>query len=146
MQLVLKKTKLCISIYCYLFLKAKGHYIYLEGSGIDNGTKSEIISTTVNLDGTFCFTFWYHMYGKDMGTLNVYIQSGNTTIKYWSHSGDQGDNWKFVNFNILSLDPYRIIFEGIRGDYFTSDIALDDIVLLQSSCSGKSATLNILNI
>ncbi|XP_076075807.1 MAM and LDL-receptor class A domain-containing protein 1-like [Mytilus galloprovincialis] len=116
---------------------SNGHYIYLEGTGIPSRTKSELTSTTVNLNGTFCFTFWYHMYGKAMGTLNVYIKSGNTTIKYWSQSGNQGNNWKFANFDILNLDPFNIIFEGIRGDNYTSDIALDDILLLQSSCSGS---------
>ncbi|CAC5411623.1 unnamed protein product [Mytilus coruscus] len=115
---------------------SKGHYIYLEATEILSGTKSELISTIVNLTGQFCFTFWYHMYGKGMGTLNVYIKSANTTTKYWSRSGDQGRNWKFVDFDILSLEPYMVIFEGIRGDNYTSDIALDDIVLLQSSCSG----------
>lgn len=81
-----------------------------------------------------------------MGTLNVYIKSGNTKTKYWSQSGDQGNEWKFVTFDILSLGPFKIIFEGIRGDDYTSDIALDDIVLLHSSCSGKSAALNIYSI
>ncbi|XP_052068054.1 uncharacterized protein LOC127707514 [Mytilus californianus] len=117
---------------------SNGHYIYLEGTDKPIGTKSELTSTTVKLDGTFCFTFWYHMFGKGMGTLNVYIKSGNRSTKYWSQSGSQGDNWKFVKFDILSSKPYSIIFEGIRGDKFTSDIAIDDISLLQSSCSGST--------
>lgn len=77
------------------------------------------------------------MYGKGSETLNVYIQSGNTTTQYWSESGVEERKWKFVHFDILSLEPYRIIFEGIRGDKYWSNIALDDIFLHQSSCSGK---------
>lgn len=38
--------------------------------------------------------FWYHMYGKHMGTLSVVIQladGGNYTL--WSLSSEQGDKW-----------------------------------------------------
>ena len=36
-----------------------------------------------------CLTFWYHMYGSSMGTLNV-LRNGT---QVWTISGDQGDSW-----------------------------------------------------
>ena len=36
-----------------------------------------------------CLSFYYHMYGENMGTLNVFI--GNK--KVFSESGDHGNTW-----------------------------------------------------
>lgn len=41
-----------------------------------------------------CFTFWYHMYGTGIGSLNIYISvapTQNTTI--WSLTGNQQNAW-----------------------------------------------------
>ncbi|XP_052068045.1 MAM and LDL-receptor class A domain-containing protein 1-like [Mytilus californianus] len=112
-----------------------GHYIYLEGSDVEEGMKSELTSKTISTYGDTCFTFWYHMYGKDIGTLNVYTESGNITKRQWSRYGNQGNAWNFANFDISETEPFKIIFEGIRGDNFMSDIALDDTLLRRRSCS-----------
>ncbi|CAC5384131.1 unnamed protein product [Mytilus coruscus] len=115
---------------------AGGHYIYLEATDVQKGATSRLISNTIYPGDDVCFTFWYHMYGDNMGTLNVYTKSRNITTRHWSQSGNQGNLWNFANFDIASSEPYTIIFEGICGDNFESDIALDDIIILQRSCSG----------
>ncbi|CAC5389538.1 unnamed protein product [Mytilus coruscus] len=128
------------TFYYYLLLllgfKAGGHYIYLEASNVQKGATSMLISDTIYPVDDVCFTFWYHMYGVNMGTLNVYTKSRNITRKHWSRSGNQGNSWNYANFDITSSQPYTIIFEGICGEYFGSDIALDDIIVLQRSCAG----------
>ncbi|CAC5384127.1 unnamed protein product [Mytilus coruscus] len=113
-----------------------GHYIYLEATDVQKGATSKLVSNTTNSVEVVCLTFWYHMYGESMGTLNVYTESGNITTRYWSKSGNQGNSWNFASFNISSSEPYSITFEGVCGDFYTSDIALDDIFMLQRSCSG----------
>lgn len=42
-----------------------------------------------------CLTFWFNMYGTDIGTLNVRIspQNSSNTFVIWTVSGDQGDKW-----------------------------------------------------
>ena len=59
--------------------------------------------------GGQCFQFWYHMYGNDIDTLNVYVKTGSSiSIPVWSRSGNRGDLWKIsqvpltatVNFNV----------------------------------------------
>ena len=44
------------------------------------------------VSGMVCLKFFYHMYGSDMGSLNVF--SGNKTI--FTTSGDQGNVWEGV--------------------------------------------------
>jgi hypothetical protein len=51
-----------------------------------------------------CLTFWYHMYGSDMGTLNVLVD-GNPV---WTKTGDQGNSWKMANITIRRTTRYRV--------------------------------------
>ncbi|VDI60591.1 Hypothetical predicted protein [Mytilus galloprovincialis] len=119
-----------------------GHYIYLNGRGSDikEGMQSNLTSATIRHGVDVCFTFWYHMFGKDIGRLNVYTKSKKITRRQWSQYGNQRNAWKFANFTISKTEPFRIIFEGTRGDGSESDIALDDISLIDGSCSGLIKT------
>ena len=42
-----------------------------------------------------CVQFWYHMKGKDIGSLNVFIQTNQSRSLVWSQAGDTGANWLF---------------------------------------------------
>ena len=44
-----------------------------------------------------CLSFYYHMYGADMGTLNVF--SGN--MKVFNKSGNQGNIWRNAQRTIV---------------------------------------------
>lgn len=75
-----------------------------------------------------------------MGTLNVYLDSEEILTNAWSMSGNCKKRWWYTSFDISRSKPYRIIFEGIRGNTSKSDIALDDILLLPGSCGGTVLT------
>ncbi|ELT96242.1 hypothetical protein CAPTEDRAFT_77854, partial [Capitella teleta] len=84
---------------------------------------------------TKCLLFWYHMHGKDMGSLNVHLRNytgGNT--KYWGVVGDQGDEWNLGRLSFTHNGPFQIIFEALIGPGIASDIALDDIELTDGYC------------
>ncbi|XP_060562567.1 MAM and LDL-receptor class A domain-containing protein 1-like [Ruditapes philippinarum] len=87
--------------------------------------------------GQYCLTFWYSMFGSDIGALNVYkeMNDGNKTVIF-SKDKDIGvpDWWKSVS-NINAYDSYQIVFEGINGDGHRGDIAIDDISIRSGSCS-----------
>jgi len=51
-------------------------------------------------NSTTCLTFFFHMKGAAMGTLNVF--SGDTMI--FNASGDHGDNWVTVRRTLNSSD------------------------------------------
>ena len=44
---------------------------------------------------------------------------------------------EFSNTYQLSLIAKQITFEGIRGSYYTGDIAIDDVSLMEGICAGK---------
>ena len=64
------------------------------------------------------------MYGKDIGTLNIYIEAVNSEKKVWSQQGDQGDKWIFAQVPV-NLGEHERQFQVKRycvlTKYFTGD-------------------------
>ncbi len=112
-----------------------GKYIYLESSscnGITSTAFSPVLDITTLTNPQL--SFYYHMYGTDMGTLDVFVSNDNGAT--WSASllnvtGDQGNVWKEGIVSLVSYigDTIQIKFEGTTGTGFTSDMALDDILV-----------------
>ena len=78
---------------------------------------------TTTSGGDRCFTFWYHMFGPNIGTLNIYVAEDNQDIitlgsPVWSLTGDQGDLWLKGAANLTSSTTYIIIIETVRGGGF----------------------------
>ncbi|XP_046857370.1 MAM and LDL-receptor class A domain-containing protein 1-like isoform X2 [Xenia sp. Carnegie-2017] len=111
-----------------------GKYLYTEASPQLIGDKAWLVGN--NLTSSFtCFSFVYHMYGAEMGTLNIYLEYKVKKSLLWSLSGNQGNQWWYgqVTANFTSF-PSRLIIEGVRGSSFTSDIAIDNLALTPGYC------------
>jgi hypothetical protein len=68
--------------------------MYTEVSTGDTGARARLISHVLPIK-TKCVTFYYHMRGSDIGSLNVYLK-GNTSrsiVKIWALSTEQGNGW-----------------------------------------------------
>ena len=64
------------------------------------------------------------MYGRNMGSLNIYAKPTETNATLlWTQSGDKGDQWLYGRVNFKSSRTFRLIVEGIRGNGSYSDIA-----------------------
>jgi hypothetical protein len=111
--------------------------MYLKSKVRPNGNKAAILSQNFNISQEACFTFWYHMYGSTVGSLNVYIEVDGLKNNTWNVTGDQGDTWHRTALNIDTQKVFVIIFEGIHGNGNYSDIALDDIMLTLGTCAGN---------
>lgn len=117
---------------------ATGNYIYLEASVCFNKA-STLMSPCFDLSTALSpqMTFWYHMYGSNMGELHVdvYTQGGWVNDVIPAISGDQGNNWlqAVVNLSPWSGDVINIRFRAVTGPDFDSDIALDDINIVDAS-------------
>lgn len=117
------------------------YYIYTETSN-PVGTGDEFIIESPSLDASvnLKLMFDYHMYGAAMGSLNVDVSTnGGSTwdAAIWSQTGDQGDLWRSASVNLCSAGyssgNVLIRFRGVKGTDFTSDIALDNIVVEPAS-------------
>lgn len=113
---------------------SSGNYVYLEASGC-NGKEALLMSPCINLVGATSpqATFWYHMFGGDMGELHVdVIADGIWTMDVIPMiSGDQGNQWRQASVNLVPFvgKTINIRFRGITGNEFESDMALDDILV-----------------
>ena len=123
---------------------AAGKYIYLEASACF-GQRADLWSPCINLTTSSGpeLHYWYHMLGQFMGELHVDILTGGT----WVNDvipfvlGDQTNIWKQ---GIVDLTPYNgqiitIRFRAITGSGATSDIALDDINIIETHTAPSPA-------
>ena len=76
------------------------------------GDKARFLSPNYTpVKGGQCLQFWYHMYGNDIGTLNVYIKIGaNLGIPVWIRSGNRGNVWKVSQIAITATTGFQVCF------------------------------------
>uniref|UniRef100_A0AAY4A6G0 MAM domain-containing glycosylphosphatidylinositol anchor protein 1 n=1 Tax=Denticeps clupeoides TaxID=299321 RepID=A0AAY4A6G0_9TELE len=129
----------------------EGYYMYIETSRPRvAGDKARLLSPLYNVSTSrapsgstrtpYCVSFYYHMKGKHIGTLNVLqrvksIATVDTLI--WSRSGNQGPSWIKQSVPITPSGPFQVVFEGVRGDGFEGDIAIDDVSVTQGKCKAN---------
>uniref|UniRef100_A0A672K271 MAM domain containing glycosylphosphatidylinositol anchor 2 n=1 Tax=Sinocyclocheilus grahami TaxID=75366 RepID=A0A672K271_SINGR len=127
----------------------QGFYMYIETSRPrKEGDTARLLSPTfsvapknpysISSPPAYCFSFYYHMYGKHIGTLNAFVkQKGQSTSDagpVWSLSGNQGDRWRQAKISIHPTASFQVMFEGIRGPGIEGDIAIDDVTLEEGEC------------
>ena len=74
--------------------------MYTEATPQSAGDNAKLQLVVPRSNSTSCLTFFYHMYGSAMGTLNVF--NGNTTI--FTASGDQQNYWRKVRRTVNLSD------------------------------------------
>ncbi|XP_078371948.1 uncharacterized protein LOC144655560 isoform X2 [Oculina patagonica] len=112
-----------------------GRYIFFETSSPAKvGDVACFYSPKIPPASCQRLTFWYHMYGAQIGTLRVLKKVANgskTTL--WERSLQQGTNWLLASIAISSKTPFQIYFQGVRGGGYKGDIGIDDVKL--KACS-----------
>ncbi|KAK7098916.1 hypothetical protein V1264_003131 [Littorina saxatilis] len=124
---------------------ASGYYMYTEASAPrHHGDKAQIISPSQPSTAGACLQFWYHMYGRQMGNLNVYLQQGGQiTGTIFNISGNQGNRWIKAEMTVTSpSSSWEVVFEGIVGSGILSDIAIDDVSITSGACGASQGDCN----
>ena len=91
-----------------------GAFAYIEASHPRRpGDKALLMSeefpaTRDESGGPLCLRFWTHMYGHGVGSLNVYVRSGDKDRRIWGLTGDAGNNWYMGQAPIASTDNFRV--------------------------------------
>lgn len=108
------------------------------------GQKAWLISPVESVSGFhsgLCLYFYYHAYGKDIGSMNVYsikesdYQSNVTALNpLWNIDRNLSDQWFIASVSTDFKEDYRIVFEGIVGRSLFGDVAIDDVFLSPRSC------------
>lgn len=117
------------------------YYMFVEASSPNSPSKTtSFLSPCFSLTSATAaqFSFWYHMYGGDMGTLYVELSTDNGSTYpnlLWSQSGQvqtsNGAAWNQVNLNLSSYlgQTVKIRFRAVTGSNYRGDMAIDDMSL-----------------
>ena len=108
--------------------------MYVEVSGKKKGDKATLESPYYSRRRSQCLEFWYHMYGINVGTLNVYTKQLFFRRLVWAKSGNQGNLWRKAQVPLSLFFGVSLSFEAIRGDSPFGDIAIDDVSLIDGQC------------
>ncbi len=110
-----------------------GRYLYLEASGECSYQQASLYLPCFDLNGLQKpkLSFWYHMFGADIGTLEILLNDGSGWQSLKKYYGNQGNFWLQ---HVLDLSPWKgkyvvVKIIGTTGDGFAGDIALDDFNL-----------------
>ncbi len=119
-------------------------YIYLESSNPNNvndpnaiGFNATAIITSPCIDLTgftqATYSFQYHMYGSNMGTLDTQISTDYgmswASLLPAIYSGNLGDQWnaESINLDAFTGQVIQLRFVGVTGGGQRSDMAVDDV-------------------
>ncbi|KAL5006372.1 hypothetical protein ScPMuIL_015178 [Solemya velum] len=116
-------------------------YIFINSKLARPHDKARLVSQRFEQSQMICdFTFYYYMYGADIGSLNIYRKENQANRLLWSLSGDQGQRWTKQSISVQSSGPFQIVLEAVAGNGSNSEIALDDTVFGSGCISYNSPT------
>jgi hypothetical protein len=116
-----------------------GFYAYLETSGGILGDQDTMRSPSIVIPAAASpldLKYSYHMFGVDMGSLEVFIESAGTYTRLDSVGGQiqlAGDSaWSDTTIALTGAfngQVVNVVFVGSRGNGYTSDMSIDNISL-----------------
>ena len=96
---------------CFAYFDLTGYYMYIEASSPRKKGDNAMIGSAVFTPTSTCkVRFFYHMYGRHIGTLNVYTRTNTNgpMNKIWTKSGDQGDIWVKATASISASKNFQV--------------------------------------
>ena len=125
------------------------HFIFTEASGSNPGDVALLYSPKLDLSAltTPELTFYYHMYGTDMGDLHIDVYNGSAytndvaTALSGQQQSAQGDAWLKYTIDLSSYSgTIHIRFRGVRGSQYTGDMSIDDFSIHETpTCPDPTA-------
>ena len=131
-----------------------GNYLYTEASS--NGTPQEIGANATTILTSPCydlnnlsdgiFSFYYHMFGNNLGSINldISIDDGSNWINLFSRDATDGsqDVWNLEQINLSAYNNkvVKFRFVGTTGSNFSSDMAIDHISISELSTTYCNST------
>ncbi|MCK8482019.1 choice-of-anchor D domain-containing protein [Psychroserpens algicola] len=127
-------------------------YMFTEASDPNFNDVFNLVSPCFDLSAasTADFSFYYHMYGSDMGTLDVEVSTdggASYSTPVWTQSGQvqtsSGQAWILANVDLSSYvgQVIMIRFNGTTGSNYRGDMAIDDISLTTAVVSGPEISV-----
>ncbi|KAK2170566.1 hypothetical protein LSH36_2g14112 [Paralvinella palmiformis] len=127
------------------------YYTFIEASSPRRYGDRAVMYLPFTAGGTFCLSFYYHMFGFHVGVLDVFVlEDGKEEIILWRMAGQKGRDWLFAEVVLNLHTNDKIGIRGTRGEEFSGDIGLD-LLRIRRECildigiimdASKSRTIN----
>ena len=114
-----------------------GQYMFTNPITLSNNSvNANLLTEYIDLSplDTPELSFWYHMFGNQIGSLIVHVNDGTGWTQVFTKTGQQQssktDPWieEIIDLSAFIDDTVRLRFRGSRGGFaFNSEIAIDDI-------------------
>ncbi|MCP4440958.1 MAG: T9SS type A sorting domain-containing protein [Aureispira sp.] len=117
------------------------YYMYVEASNPNYPSKVATLNSPcfdLGSASTAQLSFQFHMYGSDMGTLELQASSdGSNWSTLWSKSGDQGNAWASADADLSAYvgGNVQLRFKGTTGGSYRGDMTVDDFNLTTTTGS-----------
>ena len=107
-----------------------GHYVYFEAAGSEEGKRGVLAGPVLDWGTKVnCLSFWYMMFGKDVGTLRVLTASpadidANRTV-LWTSSTKTDQTWHHLELEFDASKSTRVsvyIIAFVRFDSLLTNI------------------------
>ncbi|MBS3739514.1 MAG: choice-of-anchor J domain-containing protein, partial [Psychroflexus sp.] len=131
------------------------NYVFTESSNGSLGDEAFLVSPLIDLSPLSdpALSFWYHMFGGDIGTINVDVNAGSGyDLAVFTLSGQQqtagNEPWieQFVDLSAYAGQTVQIRFRAVLGDGFGGDIAIDDFKVDEAPSCLTPTGLTVTNI
>ncbi|XP_062511968.1 MAM and LDL-receptor class A domain-containing protein 1-like isoform X2 [Corticium candelabrum] len=108
-----------------------GRYVYIETSGKSNAQAVLASSAVTNSNQATCkLSMAYHMYGSEIGKLEVIAHTTYRNSSVWSRFGSQSNLWLTTTVDFGSITgSFEIYVRASHSSGFKGDVALDDLLL-----------------
>lgn len=108
-----------------------GMFVFMEVSSRPINSTA-VLETPALTARASCASFWYHMWGDDIGTLRVEVRQGESITQVWRLHGPQSRYWQFQRVRLPDGEDVHVRFVGIFDPLSIwqnsqGDIGLDDI-------------------
>ena len=132
--------------FALFIITSPGKYIYIEASKGNYNDRAKLLYRGLS-SGNVCFRFFYHMYGVNVKTLNLY----NGGKLEWTLSGDQGNKWAQAEVDLNGNYDVRMaafsIFLSANSGVFLIFMATNDgaFLIFMATNSGAFLTFMVTN-
>eukprot|EP00794_Sanderia_malayensis_P018883 gene18883-20784_t len=120
-----------------------GYYVYIETSyPRRDGDKATLRSPSVFSNTPTCLKFKANMYGSTIKTLEVSSVISGSKTSMLKITGNKGQNWFDKSIDLPVGKDFQLEITGTRGASYKGDIAIDELRIVQGSCSSPKPTVS----
>lgn len=82
------------------------------------GQKARLLSPTISTTQSSCVSFYYHMFGLHIGSLNIYVKQTALGTPIWTMTGNQRNSWILGQFTLSATTNFQVTVLNFTNTVF----------------------------